>query len=329
MSSPKISVIVPVYNVEQYLSRCIDSILAQTFTDFEVLLIDDGSTDNSGKICDEYAERDSRIRVFHKENGGVSSARNLGLDNAQGEWIFYIDSDDYLDISALDCIAPYCLPKDIDLILFDYYIDYKSHKYYTYQTYYVDKIKQINEILNGKVEGYVWNKVIRKSLLTKNDIKFPEKINLWEDMAMVIKLFYFASNVKLLKQGLYHYAQNNTSLVHSMTEQKIQDKINACRYIERFLQENKIYNACIIPFMKRAYFSKIEYLLYKPLRNYDKWEKNYAVSNNYIDRFNLRFYYKWGHQLANRKIYCIAIIILKSSYICDHIIRRVIKRWQK
>ena len=92
--SPKISVIVPVYKTEKYLPECIESILAQTFPDFELILVDDGSPDNSGKICDDYATRDSRIRVFHKENGGVSSARNLGLDNARGEWIAFVDSDD-------------------------------------------------------------------------------------------------------------------------------------------------------------------------------------------------------------------------------------------
>ena len=92
--NPKISVIVPVYNTEKWLVRCLDSILAQTFTDFELLLIDDGSTDGSSAICDEYAGKDSRVRVFHKPNGGVSSARNLGLDNAKGRWIAFADSDD-------------------------------------------------------------------------------------------------------------------------------------------------------------------------------------------------------------------------------------------
>ena len=91
-----ISIITPVYNAEKYLRCCIDSIIAQTFTDFELLLIDDGSKDKSGAICDEYAAKDARIRVFHKENGGVSSARNLGLDNAKGEWITFIDSDDWV-----------------------------------------------------------------------------------------------------------------------------------------------------------------------------------------------------------------------------------------
>ena len=93
---PCISVIVPVYNVENYLPRCVDSILSQSFTDFELILVDDGSPDNSGKICDEYAEKDNRVRVFHKPNGGVSSARNLGLDNALGEFVTFIDSDDYV-----------------------------------------------------------------------------------------------------------------------------------------------------------------------------------------------------------------------------------------
>lgn len=97
MNNPKISVIVPVYNVEKYLRRCIDSILAQTFTDFELLLIDDGSKDNSRDLCDGYAMKDERVRVFHKKNGGVSSARNLGLDNAKGEWVSFVDADDYLD----------------------------------------------------------------------------------------------------------------------------------------------------------------------------------------------------------------------------------------
>ncbi|MGN0202626.1 MAG: glycosyltransferase family 2 protein, partial [Candidatus Cryptobacteroides sp.] len=97
MDCPKISVIVPVYNAESTIRRCVDSILAQTFTDFECLLIDDGSKDRSGEICDEYAAKDSRVRVFHKENGGVSSARNVGLDNAKGEWVTFVDSDDWID----------------------------------------------------------------------------------------------------------------------------------------------------------------------------------------------------------------------------------------
>ena len=106
-TNPKISVIIPVYNAEKYLRRCVDSILAQIFTDFELLLIDDGSKDKSGVICDEYAKKDNRVKVFHKENGGVSSARNLGLDNARGEWIGFIDSDDMVKPEYLDGLIRY------------------------------------------------------------------------------------------------------------------------------------------------------------------------------------------------------------------------------
>ena len=100
-----ISVIVPVYNTEKYLDRCIQSILAQTYTDFELLLIDDGSTDLSGEICDKYAEQDSRVKVFHKENGGVSSARNLGLDKANGDWVTFVDADDWVTTLYLNNLS--------------------------------------------------------------------------------------------------------------------------------------------------------------------------------------------------------------------------------
>lgn len=104
MNQPKISVIVPVYNDEKWLRRCVDSILTQTYTDFELLLVDDGSTDGSGAICDEYTAKDSRVHVFHQPNGGVSSASNLGLDNARGEWISFVDSDDWMDMNYLESL---------------------------------------------------------------------------------------------------------------------------------------------------------------------------------------------------------------------------------
>ena len=127
---PKISVIVPVYNTEKYLNRCIDSILAQTFTDFELLLIDDGSTDCSGKICDEYAAKDSRVRVFHKENGGVSSARNMGLDNAQGEWITFVDSDDWVHEDFLKKRLALALNDNADIAYCDVEYVYRTHNVY-------------------------------------------------------------------------------------------------------------------------------------------------------------------------------------------------------
>ena len=125
MDNPKISVIVPVYNVERYLRRCIDSILAQTFTDFELLLIDDGSKDSSGEICDEYAAKDSRIIVFHKENGGVSSARNVGLDNVRGEWVAFVDADDKISDGYFHICEEH---ENADVVVKPFYIIKKEEK---------------------------------------------------------------------------------------------------------------------------------------------------------------------------------------------------------
>lgn len=115
----KISIIIPVYNTERYLQACLDSVLSQSFVDYEVLLIDDGSKDRSGITCDEYAQKDNRIRVFHKKNGGVSSARNLGLDNALGEWVYFVDSDDEVLPGGLDTLVK-CVSDDIDIVLAGY-----------------------------------------------------------------------------------------------------------------------------------------------------------------------------------------------------------------
>ena len=119
MSNPKISVIIPVYNAESTLRRCVDSVLAQTFTDFECLLINDGSKDKSGEICDEYARKDSRVKVFHKENGGVSSARNVGLDNARGEWVSFVDSDDWVEGDILESMYKTALLSGSSLVTCD------------------------------------------------------------------------------------------------------------------------------------------------------------------------------------------------------------------
>ena len=133
---PKVSIIVPVYKAEKYLHRCVDSILAQTFTDWELLLIDDGSPDRSGDICDEYAKKDTRIRVFHKKNGGVSSARNLGLDNVQGEYVTFVDSDDWIDVNTLNVCFSQIETYDLDILQFSYtrnekqlgdVLDFESH----------------------------------------------------------------------------------------------------------------------------------------------------------------------------------------------------------
>lgn len=206
---PKISVIVPVYKAEKYLHRCVDSILAQTFTDFELLLINDGSPDNSGAICNEYATKDSRVRVFHKENGGVSSARNLGLDNAKGEWVTFCDSDDYV---TPDWLAAYeiAINKNVDIAIqgICYINESKIQpKEISPQTSYTinGKRKLIIEQTNQCILCYVVVKLFRKDIIDKYNLFFNEEIALWEDAVFVAQYLEHVNSFICANTIGYHY----------------------------------------------------------------------------------------------------------------------------
>lgn len=221
---PKISVIVPVYNSEKYLHRCIDSILAQTFTDFEVLLIDDGSTDSSGEICDEYAHKDSRVRVFHKENGGVSSARNLGLDNAKGEWISFVDSDDWLVEDCYSIILQYANISCIDLITTDLNIVTNNEI----------KVQKMHKWTDNKHQSFIqylsrtwlcpgWI-LVRARLFMKEGMRFPEKISVFEDFHLFVRLIYYAKKIINIATPLYYYrCDNDNSATRTINEKHLMD----------------------------------------------------------------------------------------------------------
>ena len=183
----------PVYNVAPYLSGCIDSILSQSFTDYELLLVDDGSTDGSGDICDAYPNRDSRIRVFHKENGGVSSARNLGLKNAEGEWICFVDSDDILLPHGLQTMMD-GVSEDVDLVLAGYYEwEGKTLQQDTSGCGNAGIIDPYQALLmmypftDYPYMGFAWGKLFRRSLIGKNNLLFDERIVIKEDTLFVVE----------------------------------------------------------------------------------------------------------------------------------------------
>lgn len=206
---PKISVIVPVYNAEKYLRRCVDSILAQTFTDFELLLIDDGSKDNSLEICNEYAANDTRVKVFHKENGGASSARNVGLEFAQGDFIMFCDSDDELVAnSGFGHIA-----KDIDLIVYGFDMERDSHvNQIRYEEGYKTKLAAFKYLLTMPMPGSVWNKVFRKSIITDNNLYFNTDLFFREDEEFLLRYLAVINNVYFSRSILYMYYSPNLSV---------------------------------------------------------------------------------------------------------------------
>ena len=228
MDTPKISVIVPVYNVEKYLRQCLDSILAQTFTDFELLLIDDGSPDTSGTICDEYAALDSRVRVFHKENGGVSSARNLGLDNAQGEWITFVDADDEIKECFLSTFVDIQNEKNAELIVtsVEFFHSKESIRLSILSDGFYDKSKYGELIIYLRDEisllGVPWNKLYNSEIIKKNNVRFDEGISSYEDEIFVIQYMHYANSVATSSKVTYnHIERGNVTLSRKYIPMKI------------------------------------------------------------------------------------------------------------
>ena len=190
-----LSIIVPVYNVSNYLCRCIESIICQSFTDFECILVDDGSTDDSGLICEEYAKKDSRIRVFHKKNGGVSSARNIGLDNAKGEWIYFVDSDDELLPGGLKIMVD-CISKDIDIVLAGYEeYDENGSLIYSIQDraeVFLNKTKSLSTLYENhaifyRFLPYLWIRLMRREIIEENHIRFDTGLCNKEDTLFLVQ----------------------------------------------------------------------------------------------------------------------------------------------
>lgn len=202
---PKISIIVPVFNAEKYIIQCIDSILTQDFTDFELLLIDDGSKDKSGFICDEYTRNDKRVKVFHKKNEGVSSARNLGIDKAQGEYITFIDSDDYVDANYLTILMS---EKEADLVVTGYVNTYFTKSNYSPKNLLYTK-QEIPYCLTSQLGQQPfrvpWIKRFKLDILKKHAIYFNTTLHFGEDTIFVQTYLMHCNSIAFREGTPYHY----------------------------------------------------------------------------------------------------------------------------
>ena len=219
----KVSIIVPVYKAEPYIRKCIDSILSQTFTNFELLLIDDGSPDNCGKICDEYAELDARVHVFHKENCGVSAARNLGLDHAKGDYVCFIDSDDWIDPDMLETLIGWEQKKQTDLLFFG--LKYESAVDYSDTMELLQKISGVYEGINSVIKacyiletneifGWTCNKLFRNCIIQDHHIKFNEEISIQEDHIFTLAYLKYVTCLAIYSYFPYHYRITADSLTN-------------------------------------------------------------------------------------------------------------------
>lgn len=230
-SLPKISIIVPVYKVEKYLSQCIESILSQTYTNFELLLIDDGSPDFSGRICDEYARKDSRVHVYHKMNSGVSDTRNVGLEKAQGEWILFVDSDDWLSSLCLETCVNAMMDSQLDLLQFGYQqVDDNGQILFESKDF----------ILKSPVSAYIkerkmlvtpWGNVFKRSIIVEFNIRFNPKIKLGEDQLFVFEYIAHCKFCQRISNSLYFYRLNVNS---ASKNPKSEDCVNSIVAFQNF-----------------------------------------------------------------------------------------------
>lgn len=219
----KISIIVPVYNAEKYLCRCLDSIVAQTFTDWECILVDDGSLDNSGTICDKYVAKDKRFKVIHKINGGVSSARNVGIEIATGEWLAFVDSDDWLYDKYLSSYVKMGLDSA------EHFIQGFSNEYRDFQKIvtlgdyiftHPSEVICYLEIANNVHNGFIWHRIYRRSIIKQYNIQFPEDMSYAEDGLFNLSYLKHIRITRIIPSIGYHYNVGTNGLTFEGKKQK-------------------------------------------------------------------------------------------------------------
>ena len=240
-----ISVIVPVYNAELYLRRCIDSILNQTYRNFEVILIDDGSKDGSSLICDEYAYNDTRVRVIHKKNEGVSATRNIGIEEAKGEYISFVDSDDYIDINMLEKMYKTAIKNNSDIVMCEFYVDKGGSINLVklkYEKAYLNKQDVKEGLLYLYYTNYhaglysLCNKLIKKNVYKNNNIIFDVTLKRGEDAWFVFECLKDCLRVDFVADAYYYYCQNECSIMHTVYEDQYEKWVETRK---RLLKENE------------------------------------------------------------------------------------------
>lgn len=242
---PAVSIIVPVYNAENSLSRCVDSILKQNYENFELLLIDDGSTDFSGPLCDEYAAADSRVRVIHKPNSGVSHSRNLAIEQARGEYLQFVDADDWLAPEATGLLALTAAAQSCDMVICDFYrvIDNRlAHKGDIQEEGLLSRREFAACMMERPADfyyGVLWNKLYKKELILRHGLRMDTQISWCEDFMFNLEYISRAENIYVLRTPLYYYVRTK----HSLSSQganlakAIQMKLNVFEYYNRFYKE--------------------------------------------------------------------------------------------
>ena len=304
----KVSIIVPVYNSEKYLKKCLETLCNQTLKDIEIVMVNDGSTDNSEKIIKEKAKEDSRIKLYNKKNGGQASARNMGLAKATGEYVAFIDSDDYVELDFCEKTYDVAKKNDTDIVCFDYFITEEGNNIYT-------------KILNSKKTGIIspkdyffsgpgpCNKLYKREFLIGAKFKFPEGIIL-EDYAIIPTLAKFNPTLFYLNEALFHYVHTPVSTMRSGEyKKKFEDIFEANNILYNELKNTNFhdeleYLVCYhmlylgsLNFYKYQKYDQIDKISSFMKNKFPKWSKNkYLKNNTFKEKLLMKLFYyrKYG-----------------------------------
>lgn len=263
---PKVSVIMAAYNAEKYISRALDSILAQTMNDFELIVVDDGSTDTTADIVDAYATRDTRVRVIHQDNGGVAKARQAGIDFASGEYTIHMDSDDWADSEMLQDMYDAAIANSADILICDYYETFPDREVYNTQRLDpADRVSVFGQMLNN-LAGALWNKLIRRELYAQYGVRFNPEIRDEEDKLICLKFLSQDITVSYLGKAFYHYD-------HRANQQSLTKKKYAIVPRMRILDE--VAAICDLSPVRRYFDNAVFYIAYQGLYVTVKEERTY------------------------------------------------------
>lgn len=239
----KVSVIVPAYNVEKYIGKCLESLINQTLKDIEIIVINDGSTDSTGDIIENYAKKDSRIKYIKQENTGSSEARNRGIKESKGKYIGYLDSDDYVEKKYYEDMFLYAEKNNLELVVSDFIKETKEKQeikqdFLLSDNTFISGKEYVENVLNGNGYPNVWDKIALKSIYEKEEIKFEKDIFLGDDIVVTIKLGYFAKKIGKLNRAYVHYIQHESQgTLKGKLGNKINDLYLVCKNLKEFFEK--------------------------------------------------------------------------------------------
>lgn len=294
----KLTVIVPAYNVEKYIEKCLESLVNQTYRDLEILVVNDGSTDNTKKIIEKYEKKSENLKLLNKENGGLSSARNFGLQNTETKYVAFVDGDDYLELNAYEIIMKKVEEEKADIGIYNLKKIYPNkivNSKLSKRIYYKkDFLKQLFS-KSKETDVIVCNKIFRMDIIIKNRIYFENKAY-FEDTGFIFRYLYFVKKISLLDLPLYNYIQHNNSITKKFNRLIISSCENTYKIIKEFYQKNNEYE---------KYKSEIENMYLRM--------KIYTLNNSLKYSGNYNFEITW-HEIFKTKIplkHKIALILLK------------------